>query len=279
MTFSRALPMPLKSIFFVFILLLPAMVFADPAVDKPYEKGVKEFLKGDYSNAIFHFEDALKADKENGGDDDPVIPLNLSICYEKIGNLPKALDFAKEAQNGDLGEVADKNASRIAVFRRILNARVSAEKMERVNKNETLCESNDHCEAGLICGESGACVVDSNIEYEEQRFGTIGYIGSGLLVVSAGLFAYALLEFDAEVGDIEEKLKDKTLTNAQAQKLEEDQTNARSTGLILLFAGAGTAALGLGLLVYDLSTVDKVPVAFSPVLTPDRVGANFSFQF
>ncbi len=269
-----------KFITFLLIVFIPISAIADPAVDKPYEKGVETFLKGDFSNAIFHFKDAYDADLKNGGKNDPQIPLSLSICYEKISNFSQALKFSEEAQSGGLeDEAADKNSGRIAVFRRILKAQTTAEKIERVNKNEILCTSNDQCEAGLICGSTGACVVDSNIEYEESRFGALGYVGTGFIVASLGLFAYSLLVFDAEVGDLEQKLQDPTLTTQEFKDLEQEQSDARSTGLIVLFAGAGTAAVGVGLLIYDLATVEKVPVAFVPVLTPNRVGANFSLEF
>ncbi len=272
--------MLLKFITFILIVFIPISAFADPAVDKPYEKGVEAFLEGDFSNAIFHFKDAYEADRGNGGENDPLIPLNLSICYEKIGNFSQALKFAEEAQSGGLGDDAvDKNSGRIVVFARIIRAKNTAEKIERVNKKETLCSSDDQCEAGLICESNGACVPDESIEYEESRLGVLGYVGGGFIVASLGLFAYSLLVYDAEVGDLEEQLQDSTLTPAKKAELESQQTEARSTGLIVLFAGAGTAAVGLGLLIYDLATVEKTPVALVPVITPNHVGANFSINF
>lgn len=269
-----------KIITILLIVLTPAIAFADPAVDKPYEQGLESFLKGEFTNAIFHFKDAHTADLKNGGKNDAVIPLNLSVCYEKIGNLSEALKYAEEAHSVGLGaDSVDTNLGRIAVFRRILKAQSTAGKIERVNKNETLCAADDQCEAGLVCGSNGACVVDTNIEYEESRMSALGYVGTGFIVASLGLFAYSIFVFDTEVGDLEKQLQNTKLSATEIQDLEKQQSDTRSNGLIVLFAGAGTAAVGVGLLIYDLATVEKSPVALVPVITPNRVGANFSFNF
>ena len=68
-------------------------------------------------------------------------------------------------------------------------------------------------------------------------------------------------------------------THARAEELQGD-LDTGSIGTVLLYGlGGATAAVGIVLLVLSLGDDDEPPVAVSPLLGPDRVGAVVGFEF
>lgn len=259
----------------LWILMIPSIANAQTS-DDLVQEGTAAYLSGDFSTCVLKFIAAYDIDPQ------PVVQYNISLCYGKLGNHEKALEAAKVADRGELeGKVLPKNKARMISFRTIIEAKEVATDVRADNEGNETCEDDSECGGGEYCATDGVCrlqSVGSGPKTTKKRFGAVGYVGVGLLAVGAGSMIAALL-VDAGLASDLERLEQDNLTPSERSELEEDVESRQGQGRILVFAGAGFAVVGLGLLIYDLATVEEVPVAIAPMIGPDRVGASMKWTF
>lgn len=201
-----------------------------------YNKGVEAFFKKKYSLAITFFQRA------NALDPDPVVLYNISLAHSKMGNAKEALAAALEAQQmGDLPEdTALKNQFRIIGYRRILSARGVTEAINppgqaEVDPNKKVLNEPDPDEPEPEDGMSALGWTG---------IGTAG-VGLAALVGAGGmsfLVSDNLTEYDTAQADGDYE---------RAKGLQSDIRDRQSLGRVMLYSGAGLAAVGGALFAYD----------------------------
>ncbi len=242
------------------LLLAPAESFAQApsqeTVDQAeahFQKGAEWYTTGEYSKAIVEF---LKGYN--------VVPnamflYNISLSYAKLGNSDDALMYAERAQNevGMPDDVASRNSGRISALRVRLSGLDVAKNVSDLSN-----------------------VVDvAPTQPAESGFGWMGMTGVAVGVAGLGLIGGSAL-IGMGVSDDITALEDEANGGDQARfddlkaSIESDQ----SLGKVLLFSGAGLAALGVTLVVVDLMN-DEEPTQTSLRLVPTNGGAGAVFNF
>lgn len=241
------------------LVALPDVAIAQDAdqAQNFYQEGMDSYFAGKYSEAIISFKKAYELDPN------PIFLFNMSIAYEKAGNPEEAYEQGRIAQDsGTLPEQASQiNQARLPALSAILK---SQEVAGRVS-GELECESDSDCAGGLTCQlSSGMCVepgtedgppnVASSGPFLGVPFSTYGWVGSGLAVIGVGLAATSLVINLGLGSDIDayNDLPDSEKRLTAGQALSDDIESRQQTGQILLYSGAGLAAVGAGLIVFDL---------------------------
>ncbi|QDG53700.1 hypothetical protein FIV42_24030 [Persicimonas caeni] len=197
-----------------------------------YNKGVDAFFKKKYSLAITYFQRA------NTLDPDPVVLYNISLAHSKMGNPKEALTAALEAQKmGNLPEdTALKNQFRIVGYRRAIAAREVTEAINPPAKAEIdpnkVPDKQPQTDEGLsVLGWTGAGTAG---------LGVAALVGAGVtnFIVAGNLEEYDTAQADGDYG--------------RARGLHQDIQDRQSLGRVMLYSGAGLAAVGGALLAYDL---------------------------
>lgn len=115
----------------------------------------------------------------------------------------------------------------------------------------------------------------------DAGLGPAGWAGIGALVLGAGGLA-ASAYFSADASDLSEQLRAPQPSRAAYDQLANQHADAQSSGQIALFAGAGLAVVGAGLLIWaltDATEPDSPAVTLTPTLSADGAGASLSWSF
>ena len=194
-----------------------------------FEEGAKAYLAGRYEEAIVTWQKAYEIWPA------AIILYNMSLAASKLGNPHQAHIYAQQAaQNTDVPLEAEYRVKNLA------NQRA--------------------WEAGFIARDLAQEVRRRNPIEPAMDIGWAGYAGAGMATVGVGLLIGSIV-VGAEAADDNAALAlvdERDVYDQQRSELEDVQ----STGRLLLYSGAGLAAAGAGLLVWDLFfTYDRVQLA------------------
>lgn len=243
------------------LLLAPAESFAQAPsqeavaqAETHFQKGAEWYTTGEYSKAIVEF---LKGYN--------VVPnamflYNISLSYAKLGNQDDALMYAERAQNevGMPDDVASRNSGRIAALRVRLSGLDVSKKISDL---------------------SNVVEVNPTPPPQQSEFGWLGMSGIAVGVAGLGLMGGSAL-IGMGVSDDITALENEANGGDQARfdDLKSSIESDQSLGQVLLFSGAGLAALGVTLVVVDLMN-DEEPTQASLQLVPTNGGAGAVFNF
>jgi hypothetical protein len=246
------------------------------AAERFFGEGARAYIKGDYAGAVVQF---LKAYQSSP---DPMILYNLSLAYVGAGNLKRALTAAEKAdESGALPEdIRPRNRARIVGLRTAITARGdvvrAARRIEMARKK--------NAEPSISNPAKPAKSTPTTIPAPPpvDAFGAVGWTGVGLQVVGVGVLSYAFV-LHQQLGEDIDAFK-RNPSAAQKRRLDEEQT----FGQALLYSGAGLAALGTGLLFYDLFNGPENPseatrrgarLRISPMLDASAASLYFELQY
>jgi len=232
-----------------------------------YRLGAEEYLRGNYVDALALFRQGYDL-KPNS-----MFLYNISLVYGKLDNYSEALRYAEMADEDDLPpEAWARNMPRILAYRMAIQS-------QDIIAARGRCVSDQDCEDGWICSPAKMCEVASEgpvlvSQSESASKPTwVGWTGLTLTAGGAAFLTLALLK-NFEVADLAESYDERRLANdvdgANAKRQEVE--DAQSQGQIFLYAGAGLAAAGLGLFIYDLVRETEPALSFIPIVNEDGVG-------
>ena len=250
------------------LLALPSVALGqsdeEVSVKQAYKMGMTHYKKGEFEEAITDFRKALDQQPH------PVLIYNLSQSYVRLGQWKKAVKYADMAQElgGNLDEkTATQNVATGIAGRVVLSAGDNAPGIaeadpqaahRRASKSETgKADSSEPTPPPEPADKGG--------------FGGLGWAGAGTAAVGAGLLTGALV-VDAGLADDFEK------HNSGQQDLETEIVQKQTTGQILLYSGAGAAALGTTLLILELTGGETKPQSARVDVSPTNGGARLQFQ-
>lgn len=230
-----------KSTSFLFALLLVSAgtgstAFAEESEEieeldaqEAYERGAKLFEKGEYESAAKYFQRAVDAKPH------PILYYNLSQTKVKLGEWEEAKRLAKKAREGEkLDEKTTAvNDATLAGIRVVSGARAF--------------------EPGSAAPPTDASGGEPTDEGPSGGFSAFGWSGVGGVVGGAGMIVGSALidqSLNADFRNRREARENGDLS--RARNLGDTIQRKQTTGKILFFGGIGVAAVGTGLLVYDL---------------------------
>lgn len=222
---------------------------ASELAQEHFNAGAKAYLADDYSEAVVQFLTAYEY-QEN-----PMILYNLSLAYQGLGDLEKALSTAQRAEDGGLPDKAvPRNAARMVALGTGITSTDFAERISSARQAEI-----------QRIGETDGTASDADSVESESSLGAIGWVGVGGMAVGSGLLAYALVLELTLANEIEQF--ERTPSLRERERLADDQ----QTGKIILFTGGGLAVTGLALFLYDFLTESEPAVTAG--IVADEAGA------
>lgn len=246
------------------LMLVPFPAFAQSAEDiekaqQHFARGAEKYAGGEYAKAVAEFMSG-HAITPNA-----MFLYNVSLCYERLGNLEDALAASRRAlqHDGMPPDVAVRNTARIHAFRTILTTQDVGQRAAAQAK----------AGGGEIKGSEGDVVVKTTTQ--SDGITTMGWAGAALVAVGGGLLIGGVVTNGSIVRDIETyedaaRRGDRGEYNDLNERIGKKQT----TGKILYGVGIGTAGIGAALFLVDLLTgTEEVPVA---AIAPIRGGAMVS---
>lgn len=202
------------------------------AADLLYNEGVKAVIAGDYAAAVIHFQRGYARDK------DPKFLYNTAICYGRLGNWDKAIEFTTKTLADDL---APSNL-RVQAQARLQAYRAAGGATAQL----TTLASGD---------QSGDVRLIRTPERQPSRgLSGLGWAGAGIAILGMSLTTAAIVTSINLGGDIDAYTEDASTNPDLSRDTEryDDLTSRQRTGQILLYAGAGALAAGATLLLIDL---------------------------
>lgn len=205
---------------------------------KLFEKGASAYSEKRYADALMLFRKAYTYV--------PAAPFlyNAARAAEKLGNLDQALSLAKQAKEQEDQPLPERLRAQNDALIESLEQRIEAAKRE-AERNRSM------------------------------QWSWVGYSGIGVSVVGLGLMggaAYLGSEASADIEALE------GVENPEAYGRQRDDILAKqATGEVLLYSGIGLAAVGGGLIAWDLLSPGESPFRVSA--GPGNVGLSVSTSF
>lgn len=232
-----------------------------------FQNGAENYAAGDYSKAIVDF---LKAYNEVPN---ALFLYNISLSYGKLGNVEDALAAARKAGAGEGMDdhTTNRNQARIMAYERWTSAARVAGHIETARARAEAEKKKQQQQAQQH--DTGSA--------KGSTFGGLGWIGAGLMVAGGGLSVGSAIVANGLKQPIEDYKQAGESGDAQSyDTLKSEIRSDQSLGKVLLFAGTGTAAVGLVLLLVDLGNgagENETAVFFSP--TADGAMAGLRKRF
>ena len=219
--------------------------------DRLYEEGIKAAIAGDYPSAIIHLQNGYRLDP------DARFLYNIAVCYERLDNADKALDFytrTLKSPNAS-SDMRTKAAGRLHGYTAKQVATATATAIAQ--GPATIKPPNDSTSQAKA----------------DQGFGGLGWTGVAVSVVGAGLMGASLIP-NAGLADQIKEYEDGVRLDpnpARDTSRYEAITSKQSTGKALLFSGMGLAVIGAGLILVEVmrsTDSDVAPEQPAQALTP-----------
>jgi len=212
-----------------------------------YRQGQRHYNEGEYEKA------AEKLRKAYALTPMPLLLYNICLAEWRAGNLEEATAMAMRARGETLPKALRvKVDARLAAFEPIRSAREIAGRLAGDGVGGATGASaprNVEGELAEPAGPSGASGA--------SRFGGIGWLGIGSATLGAAGLTLAGV-FDSRVADAVERMN-RANRRGREEKVERIRNNEieprKRAGLIFLYTGAGLAATGVTLIIWDLATV------------------------
>jgi len=214
-----------------------------------FENGSKLYADGRWEKALVEFRkgDALFPN--------PLFRYNMALCLWRLDHLDEAIEQARlardELSGGDDAKAAALNAARLAAFERIASARQHA------------------------IPEVPIVAETTPIPKPEKHSSPLTWIGGGLAVVGVGVLGgWGYLE--VSLGDTIDRYETAAANGDSATytTLRGQIADRQQIAKVLLFSGAGAAALGGALLLVGLTSSDHEVSLYA---TPSGVTAAVRF--
>lgn len=270
-----------KNISFMLVLLLLILGAATPGVAAEpdqdaseraaeyFEAGAELFFEGRYGRALIEFRRAHRLTPH------PMILYNISLAHFRLGQISDALKAAQQASTmeGFPPNEWVRNQARIEGFEAILVAQslsdgiskhlaredepVRDQKPDEVQQQK---EAQAARSPKQTLKTETAPTVKGDHRYPDpppaqNKLGALGWTGVTITTTGAGVLGYSLL-LNHWLGDKIKAYQESALTNDRASydDLRLEITEMSKRGQLALYAGGGAAALGLTLLIIDLTT-------------------------
>lgn len=231
-----------------------------------FNLGMEAYSAENYEEAIALFQRGYDFQPET------MFLYNIALAHLKLGQYTDAHAFARRAHAADdlPARARASNAARLVALgtRLTTTQRVEAERAAIAARALEQRLQRQALEASVIQPAAPT-----------EGPGALTYAGAGAALVGAGLVAGALY-----LGhDVQQRLDTlKTVEQRSQYDTERDAIEAdQSLGQILLFSGIGLAAVGSGLLVYDLldgTSSDSPQITLEPTLGEAR-GARATLRW
>ncbi|MGM0555267.1 MAG: tetratricopeptide repeat protein [Myxococcota bacterium] len=233
-------------------VLMLAIVGAAPEVHAQSDKdeaqelaqrGAKAFVKKDYAMAVTYFQRAASLDPN------PVLLYNLSLAQSRLGNVEDARDAAQRAIDMGSENVPEDTWVKLHARRDAYDRALAGQAMAQDLAPDDPAISDQR---GGEEGDDGTSVARRESE-PESPISTIGWVGAGTGVAGVALLAGAGF-VNADVRATIESYDDARRAGEfdRAETLQSEVESGQQLGQVLLYSGAGLAAVGTGLFVYDL---------------------------
>jgi tetratricopeptide (TPR) repeat protein len=235
----------------------PASVFAQSGeIDRArghFAQGAEYYTAGEYSKAIVEFISGHNLAPN------AMFLYNISLCYERLDNVPDARAAARKARgfDGMPDAVTVRNEARIASFGSILEAREVADSI-----------ADDP-------------VLGKKSPSESSGFGALGWTGAVIGVLGIAGLGFALI-LNQQVESDKRALADANGRNdfEEATRLTNEINDTRETGRIIFFTGIGLTVMGLALVTWELlDDPDETSVSLVPALGDDGAGVVLHGRF
>lgn len=232
------------------------------------QRGAKAFVKKDYAMAVTYFQRAASLDPN------PVLLFNLSLAHSRVGNVQDAREAAQRAINMGSENVPEdtwvKLHARRDAYDRALAAQAMAQELAPDDPEISMGPGDG--------GEGGQTTVGKSVE-PGSPIGALGWTGAATGVVGVGMLAGAGLVTAGVRADIDAYNDARVAGNFdRARQLQDDVDQGQQLGQILLYSGAGLAAVGTGLFVFDLVNGAETEKKATLLTAPTRGGASVTLH-
>jgi tetratricopeptide (TPR) repeat protein len=232
------------------------------------QKGAKAFVKKDYAMAVTYFQRAASLDPN------PVLLYNLSLAHSKLGNVSDAKDAAQRAIDMGKEQMPEdtwvKLHARLDAYDRALEARSIATSLAPDEP-----EVSDRDDGGTTDPDT---TVRKDVD-TKSPISALGWAGAATGVVGVGLLAGAGLvnaDVRASIDSYDEARRAGEFD--RARQLESDIESGQQLGQILLYSGAGLAAVGAGLFIVDVVNGSESESRAAVFGAPSPNGASVTFH-
>lgn len=222
------------------VLATPGTVYAeaDPEAVRLFEEALTSYNAGEWAQAATGFLQAYQLEPE------AVFLYNAAkargaLAGDDPAKLEAALKLLERAQAQEERPLVGKLEASAAEYREELLAKIL--------ESERLKEERRLAELDALKGNPDNYV----------RFGALGWTGVGVIAlggVSFGVSGY----FNNQVRVIGQELEGPDANRADYDRLASNYKGSQQTGQLTLYVGGAIAALGAGLLVWDLMTLDLI---------------------
>ncbi|RDV38480.1 tetratricopeptide repeat protein [Bradymonadaceae bacterium TMQ3] len=232
---------------------------ADELAQQYFDEGASFFIEGNYARAILSFRRAFDQRP------DPMILYNMSLAHSRLGNHREAYEttLATQSMEGLPEQAKVRVDARADALFVVVNAEELAPRIAAITAAEKSAErtSAQSSQPGL------SIAPPLDLVRQPEGMGLVGWAGVGTTVVGAGLLTGALLVDRSLASDIEayQQASDQGRLS-DYNELRADIESRANTGKILLYSGAGAAALGLGMWIFGVTSAadSNIDVAFAP---------------
>ncbi|TXD38134.1 hypothetical protein FRC98_04345 [Lujinxingia vulgaris] len=260
---------------------------ADELALQYFDEGASFFIEGNYARAILSFRRAFDQRP------DPMILYNMSLAHSRLGNHREAYQttLATQRMEGLPEQARVRVDARVNALYVVINAEALAPRMAAIAAgDETQEETSATEEVAEITRQAPTPAQPArpvrpiapplDLDQQPEGMGLVGWAGVGTTVVGAGLLTGALLIDRSLATDIDayQQASDQGRLDDYNQLRADIETRA-NTGKILLYSGAGAAALGLGMWIFGATSAadTNIDVAFAPDGSSGLVRFSTSF--
>lgn len=260
---------------------------ADELAQQYFDEGASFFIEGNYARAILSFRRAFDQRP------DPMILYNMSLAHSRLGNHREAYQttLATRRMEGLPEQARVRVDARVNALYVVVNAEALAPRMAAIaageetdtqtSATEEVAEITRQAPTPAQPGQPVRPIAPPlDLDPQPEGMGLVGWAGVGTTVVGAGLLTGALLIDRGLSSDIEayQQASDQGRLDDYNQLRADIETRA-NTGKILLYSGAGAAALGLGMWIFGATSAadTNIDVAFAPDGSSGLVRFSTSF--
>ena len=206
----------------------PVSEAAKQAAQSLFDEAVADYMGKRYDQASLKFRKAYAQLPE------ATFLYNLAKSLQKLENYDQAIKSLESAQAQQERPLPPNLQEKVPAFMAELKEQLEAQQAEQ-QAQQALSETT---------------AMEATPEEGGRGLGALGWTGVGMTVVGAGAITWSILmtsDLDKEKEALEQ-IRTRQEFDAQKQEVEDDQNLAR----LLMFSGIGVAAVGVGLLTWDL---------------------------
>ncbi len=233
-------------------LATPVAVAQEEEAFEHFDRGAQYYFDGQYAEAIEAFEQGYQIEPH------PMFQINIALSHWRLGRLEEAIEHGESVRDSEEleTEVRTENAARLIVWRTALGARSATDSIARQRAKASVA----HVEPPTPDEEIGV-TQDADAA---PLFGPIGWVGASMAgagVVTLGVWSGLEVAMGNDVSAYRDAGESGDRERYEA--LRTDVERKQSVARVVLFSGLGLAAVGGGLLAYDVFAASDGTVAIS----------------